>query len=158
MHTLSAWFTKNPVAANLLMGLILIAGYFTVKTIRIEGFPALPPSSVSISTVYPGASAEQIDRSVTRKIETALEGMPGVKKSWSTSAEGMSLIGVQKVSGFDFDRFQNEIKTRVDSIPTMPQGAERPIITRDEFSVQALLVQVYGCHGCANPAESSARG
>ena len=145
MHTLSAWFTKNPVAANLLMGLILIAGYFTVKTIRIEGFPALPPSSVSISTVYPGASAEQIDRSVTRKIEKALEGMPGVKKSWSTSAEGMSLIGVQKVSGFDFDRFQNEIKTRVDSIPTMPQGAERPIITRDEFSVQALLVQVYGC-------------
>ncbi len=144
MHTITAWFTKNPVAANLLMLLVLVAGFFTVTSIRIEGFPALPPSSITISTIYPGASVEQVDRGVSRRIEKALEGMPGVKRISSASEEGMSTVTVQKVSRFDLDRFQNEIKTRVDAIFNLPQQAERPIITRDEFEVEALVVQVYG--------------
>lgn len=144
MHSLSAWFTKNPVAANLLMLLVLVAGFFTLQSIRIEGFPALPPSSVSITTVYPGASAEQVDRGVSRKIEKALEGMPGVKKIWSVSEEDLSTVTVQKNSRFDMDRFQNEIRTRVDAIASLPQQAERPVIAREEFNVEALLVQVYG--------------
>jgi multidrug efflux pump subunit AcrB len=144
MHALSSWFTKNPVAANLLMVVILVAGVFTLMSIRIEGFPALPPSSVTITTVYPGASAEQVDRGVSRKIEKALEGMPGIKKVSSFSEQGASSVWVQKVSRFDMDRFQNEIKARVDSIFNLPRLAERPIITRDEFNVEALLVQVYG--------------
>ena len=144
MHTLSAWFTKNPVAANLVMLLILIAGFFTLQSIRIEGFPAIPPSSITISTLYPGASAEQVDRGVSRKIEKALEGLPGIKKVSSHSEAGMSFVTVQKGSRFDMDRFQNEITTRIDSIFNLPQRAERPIISRDEFNVEALLVQVYG--------------
>lgn len=144
MHALSAWFTRNPVAANLLMLLVLIAGFFTIQSIRIEGFPALPPSSVTIETVFPGASAEQIDRGVSRKIEKALEGMPGIKKISSFSEENLSTVWVQKISRFNMDRFQNEIKTRVDAIGSLPQQAERPVITRDEFNVEALLVQVYG--------------
>jgi multidrug efflux pump subunit AcrB len=144
MHYLSSWFTRNPVAANLLMILILIAGYFTVTSIRIEGFPAIPPSSVSIETAYPGASAKQVDQSISRRIEMALEGMPGVKKVSSSSYEGYSLVRVQKVSQFDLDRFQNEIKTRIDSIDSFPGLVKQPVISRDEFSVEALIVQVYG--------------
>ena len=144
MHTLSAWFTRNPVAANLLMLLILIAGVFTLQSIRIEGFPALPTSSVTITTLYPGAGAEQVDRGVSRKIEKALEEMPGVKKIASFSEEGVSSIWVQKVSGFDMDRFQNEIESRVNAISNLPQSMERPVIVRDEFNIEALLVQVYG--------------
>ena len=144
MHALSAWFTRNPVAANLLMLLALIAGLFTIQSIRIEGFPSLPPSSVTITTLYPGTSAEQVDRGISRKIERALEDMPGVKKISSFSEEGVSSVWVQKVSGFDMDRFQNEIESRVNAIPSLPQLAERPIIARDEFNVEALLVQVYG--------------
>lgn len=144
MHALTAWFTRNPVAANLLMLLLVIAGVFTMTGIRIEGFPALPPSSVTVSTVYPGASAEQVDRGVSGRIERALEGMAGIKKIAASSTEGFSTVWVQKVSGYDLDRFQNDIKTRVDAIPNLPQMAERPIVARDEFSVSALLVQVYG--------------
>ncbi len=144
MHALSAWFVRNPVAANLLMGLALIGGLFTLQSIRIEGFPALPPSSVSVTTLYPGASAEQVHRGVSRRIEKALEGTPGVKKLTSLSSEFVSSVTVQKNSGFDFERFQNEVTSRVDSIYNLPRDAERPIVTRDEFTVEALLVQVYG--------------
>ncbi len=144
LHSMTAWFVRNPVAANLLMLLLILAGIFTITGIRIEGFPTLPPSSVSITANYPGATAQQVDQSVTRRIERSLEGMPGIKKVAAISEEGFSTIWIQKTSRYDLDRLQNDIKIRIDAIPNLPQQAERPVLTRDEFSVSALLVQVYG--------------
>lgn len=144
MHYLSAWFARNPMAANLLMMLALIAGTFALLDIRIEGFPGLPPSSVTITTAYPGADAEQVDLGISRKIESALEGMPGIKKIASFSSEAFSSIEVQKASGFDMDRFQDEIKSRIDGISNLPQRAERPVVVRDEITTRALLVQIFG--------------
>ena len=144
MHALSAWFTKNPVAANLLMFLVIVAGVFTLYSIRIEGFPAVPTNTVNIETAYPGASAEQVDEGITRKIEKALEGMPGIKKISSVSERAYSSVSVKKNSKTDIDRFKNDIQSRVDSIYNMPKRAERPLITRQEFNVMALIVQVYG--------------
>ncbi len=144
MHALTAWFARNPVAANLLMGLALIGGLFALQTTRIEGFPAIPPRSVTVTTVYPGASAEQVDRGVSRRVEQALRGVPGVKKVSSLSGQGFSSVSVEKKSGFGIERFQNEIGARIDSIFNLPERAERPRITRDEFDIEALVVQVYG--------------
>ena len=144
IHNLSAWFTKNPVAANLLMMLVLIGGFFTLQSMRIEGFPAIPPSSVTIVTAYPGASAEQVDRGVSRKIERSLEGMAGIKKISSFSEQGLSSVWVQKTRRFDLTRFQNEIQARVDALNSLPGQSERPLISRDEFNVEALVLQVYG--------------
>lgn len=144
MHKISEWFTHNPVAANLLMLLILISGYFTATSIRIEGFPAIPVNSITISTIYAGADSEQVDQSISRLMERALEEAPGVKKISSYSLDGYSSVTVIKETGFDIDRFQNEIKTRIDSISNLPANAERPVIYRDEFTIEALIVQVYG--------------
>ena len=144
MHALSAWFTRNPVAANLVMLLTLVAGFFTLTEIRIEGFPALPPQSVTVFTAAPGATPKQIDVNISQRIVKSLEGMAGVKRSSSVSSQSISTVTVEKVSGYDMDRFQNEIQSRVDSIAGLPQSAERPTVTRDEFSVEALIVQVYG--------------
>ncbi len=144
MHTLSAWFTKNPVAANLIMLFVLIGGYFSLTEIRIEGFPALPPQSVTVHTVYTGVTPEQIDRSISQRILRELEGMPGIKRTSAVSSQGYSMVTVEKTTDIDINRFQNEIQSRIDSIPDFPQHAERPTITRDEFSVEAMVVQIYG--------------
>ena len=69
MHAMTGWFIRNPVAANLMMALILFLGVMAVFTIRIEGFPRIPPDSIQITTEYNGATAEQVDELVTRKIE-----------------------------------------------------------------------------------------
>lgn len=144
MHYLSNWFTKNPVAANLMMILILVAGYLSFNSIRIEGFPKIAPDSVTISVAYPGASPEQVDQSVSQKIEKSLEGLPGTKRTTSFSGDSYGFVNVQKEPGYNFDRFVEDIKTRVDAIYNLPQQAERPIITRDEFKFPALIVQVFG--------------
>ncbi len=144
MHTLTSWFIRNPVAANLMMVLILAAGWLTVSSIRIEGFPKLPADSLEISTVYPRAHVEQVDQQVTLKIEKAIEGLAGVKKVTSVSSEGFSSIRVQRIEGFDLDRLSGDIRTRLDEIYGLPERAERPVIKRNDFDLAALIVQLYG--------------
>ncbi len=144
MHQLTAWFTRNPVAANLLMLLILLAGFLTLSGMRIESFPRIPPRSITISVVYPGATAAQVDEGVTQKIEQALEGLPGVRRTYSVSEEGLASVVVEKNTGHDLQRLLEDSKTRLDGIVGFPATAERPFITRDEFSIFGLIVQVAG--------------
>ncbi len=144
MHQVSAWFVRNPVAANLLMMLILLAGSLTVLDMRIESFPRIPPRSITISVVYPGATAAQVDEGVTRKIEQALEGLSGVRRTYSVSEEGFASVVVEKNTGYDLQRLLEDSKTRIDGIVGFPATAERPHVTRDEFSIFGLIVQVAG--------------
>jgi multidrug efflux pump subunit AcrB len=144
MHLLTRWFIHNPVAANLIMVLILVAGALTLTSIRIEGFPKLPADSLQITTVFAGAYAEQVDRQITQKIEKALEGMPGIKKIHATSLEGLSSVVVQKREGYDLRQLQDDVRMGLDEIENLPQEAERAIISRNDFDFPALIVQLYG--------------
>jgi len=144
MTTLSHWFTRNPVAANLLALLVILGGMFTLWGIRIEGFPQIPPTTLSIDVAYPDSSAGQVDEGISRKIEKSLEGVAGIKKTTAISYEGASQVLVQKETGTNMNRLLNDVKSRVEGIDNLPVKAERPIVSLDEFKDFALLVQVYG--------------
>ncbi|MCF6262949.1 MAG: efflux RND transporter permease subunit [Xanthomonadales bacterium] len=126
------------------MLLIIIAGALTLSNIRIEGFPKLPADSLQIDTTFVGAYTEQVDQQITQKIEKALEGLAGVKKIQSTSLEGISSIMVQRNEGHGLQRLQDDIRARMDSIYNLPQAADKPVITRNDFDFPALIVQLYG--------------
>ncbi len=145
MHKIVEWFIRNPVATNLIAFLIIVSGLTTILSIRIETVPSTPPTIISIKTVCPGANAELVDRSVSRRIEKALEGTPGLRKISSFSSENLSVVKAKRLQNFDIDRFQNEIKTRIDAINNLPAFSERPSIFREEvYKIPAIYVQVYG--------------
>jgi len=144
MHALTRWFIHNPVAANLIMLLIIIGGIFTLLSMRIEGFPKLPADSIQIETAFADAYTEQVDLQITQKIEKALEGLPGVKKIQSTSLEGLSSIQIQKNEGYRLQRLLDDIRLRLDGIDNLPQEADKPIISRNDFDFPALIVQLFG--------------
>lgn len=144
MHGMIKWFIRNPVAANLIMLLILIGGALTIWSMRIEGFPKLPADAIHIETTFAGAYAEQIDRQITQKIEDALEGTPGVQKIQSASLESYSSIRVQKKGGYDLERLLDDVRIRLDGIYNLPRQAEKPVISRNDFDFPALIVQLYG--------------
>lgn len=144
MSILINWFIRNSVAANLLMLFILVAGGLSLSGMRIEGFPKIPADSISINVSYSGASAEQISEGVTQKIEHAIQGLAGVNKITSFSFEDYSEVTIQKKSGYDLERLLGDIKIQIDHISELPQGAQRPVITRNEFSFPSMTFQVYG--------------
>lgn len=144
MHALTGWFIRNPVAANLIMVFILISGALSLWGIRIEGFPRIPPDTISISVGYPGATAEQVDDAVTGRIEEAVSGLQGVRRITSFTAEGYGVVLLQAKGGYRLDRLIEDARARVDAITDLPERAERPQIVRDEFDFPAMIVQIYG--------------
>lgn len=144
MHFLTSWFIRNPVAANLMMMLILYLGVSTALNMRIEGFPRVPADSVLITINYPNASAAQVDELVTRKIERALQGMEGVRSITSYSENDFSSISVRRSGGINLDRLLNKIRLRIDGISNLPSAARRPVIETTAFDFPALYVNLHG--------------
>lgn len=149
MHSLTAWFIRNPVAANLLMALILFLGAQTALSIRIEGFPRIPPESVEITVEYPDATAAQVDQLVTQKIEQALEGLEGVRSITSQSGNGYTNVSVRRAGGEKLQAVLDRVRIRIDRLTDLPNQARRPVIEASGFDFPALYVNL---HGAADPA------
>ena len=144
MHALTGWFIRNPVAANLLMGFILFLGIMTLLSIRIEGFPKVPPEGIEISTVFEGATAQQVDELVTRKIEQALEGLPGARSISSVSSNESSNVSVRRAGGQDLQILLDKIRLKIDGIVDFPAGVKRPVIETNGFDTPALYLNIFG--------------
>jgi len=155
MHALTGWFIRNPVAANLLMVLILFLGVQTLLTIRIEGFPRVPPESVEITIEYPGATAAQVDELITQKVEQALEGVRGMRSVTSRSSNGFAEISVRRAGGEDLQDVLDRVRVRMDRLTDLPSQARRPVIEASGFDLPALYVNL---HGNTDPATLRALG
>ncbi|KZN58751.1 hypothetical protein N473_04770 [Pseudoalteromonas luteoviolacea CPMOR-1] len=142
MSWLTKWFIDNTVAANLLMFAIIASGVLAMGQLRVESFPQIPPSAISVSVSYPGGSAEQIDKGVTQRIEEAVSDVAGVKQVISESSEGTSTVTIRKTTDTDIDQLLSEVRERVNAIVGFPTLAERPIVSKDEFTNLAAFVIV----------------
>ncbi|WP_172379186.1 efflux RND transporter permease subunit [Vibrio sp. Vb339] len=144
MSWMTKWFINNPVAANLLMMAIVISGLLAFGQLRVESFPQIAPSSVSITVAYPGGTAQQIDESVTQRIEESISGIAGIKQITSQSSAGVSRVVVRKTSSTDLDKLLDNIRNQVNAINGFPVQAERPQVVRNEFTNLAAFVVVSG--------------
>ncbi|CAH6814141.1 AcrB/AcrD/AcrF family protein [Vibrio chagasii] len=144
MSWVTKWFINNPVAANLLMMAIVISGVLAFAQLRVESFPQIAPSSISITVAYPGGTAQQIDESVTQRIEESISGIAGIKQITSQSSAGMSRVVVRKTSSTDLDKLLDDIRNQVNAINGFPVQAERPQVVRNEFTNLAAFVVVSG--------------
>ncbi|MHA7777352.1 efflux RND transporter permease subunit [Roseibium sp. M-1] len=144
MTRLTNWFLRNPVAANLLMVFLLVAGIVSMLTVRIEGFPKIPADMITVTTVLPNAYTAQVDAQITLKIEKALEDLENVKSIQSVSAPGTSVISIRKTNGTDLQKLLDKVRLKVDGIYDLPKDARRPVIDTNAYDMPALYVQVYG--------------
>ena len=63
------WFVSNPVAANLLLMLVIVLGVWQLTTLRKEAFPSMDPHSINVSVSYSSGSAQQAEEGLAIKIE-----------------------------------------------------------------------------------------
>lgn len=144
MHALSSWFIRNPVAANLVMIFIIVAGLQSIIDMRVEGFPQIPTDIVEIDTNFPGATPAQVDQLVTLRIEETLRDLEGVRSITSRSREGRSSIDVRKTAAQDLDALAEEIRLRVDGIEGLPDNARRSIIDTEGWLGSAVYITLHG--------------
>ena len=140
MHKIIKWFVENSVAANLLMVLVLVAGLVTIPRTMMEIFPISLPDVVTVTIAYPGASPEEVEKSITTKIEEKIQGIESIKKIRSVSSENLSLINIELLPGQDISKSLDIIKTQVDGITSLPEEAERPVI--NQLSIQSKVISI----------------
>ncbi|WP_440877491.1 efflux RND transporter permease subunit [Thalassotalea sp. PLHSN55] len=139
-----AWFTRNSVAANLLMVIILLGGFISYQGINKKMFPEFNPNSIQVVVPHLGASPEEVEQSVILNIEDSLEDIQGIKRITSTANEGMGMVNIELQSGYSLEEKLNEVQMQVDSITTFPEQTEKPIITKLEFTSQVMWLSVSG--------------
>jgi len=144
MNRLIQWFVENPIAANLLMVLILIGGGINIMKLDREVFPAVSPDSLSISVPYPGAGPKEVEDQIVKRVETAVFDLEGIKKIESSARQGRGSVTIEVQNGYDTQRLLNNVKTRVDAITTFPADVERPEVQENKHKIQVLSVGVYG--------------
>ena len=126
-----AWFTHNPVAANLLMLVILVSGIVSAMHIRKEFFPEFATGTIHISILFPGAAPEDVEQGVVVKVEEALQGIDGIKEITASAHEGLAALQVGVLNGYSIDTVMDRIKSKVEAITTFPDEAEKPVITEE---------------------------
>lgn len=123
-----ATFARHPVAANLLMVTLLLLGVWALGKLNVQFFPDFEVEVVTVSTVWPGASAEDVEASVTLPLEQALRTTAQLDKLTSTSSEGVSVIRLEFPEGSDMGTATRRVGALVEAVRQLPAEAERPQI------------------------------
>lgn len=124
-----AWFTRNDVAANLLMISLLLAGISTLFLgIPLEVFPTMEMQRVNVNVTLRGSTPEDVEKGVSIRIEEAVQDLEGIERISSVSSEGRSRVSIDIEPDYDARELLTDIKSRVDAINTFPAEAEKPII------------------------------
>ena len=142
--SLAALGVRNPVMANLAMVCILVAGFLAAKNMVRETYPAFSIDHIAIEVAYPGASAEDVERSITIKIEEAIAGLADFREVSSNSSEGGCSVWVALRTGADNARIMKEIQDEVGRITTFPAGAEDPVVSEWLVRNQVINIAIRG--------------
>ena len=135
---------NNPVAANLLMIVVLLLGMASVNNLTKEVFPTFPSETITITVPYPGSSPEEVEAGIVRIVEEELQDLVGVKEISSVAREGSGTITVLMEPGTPMSRALVQIKTRVDGISSFPANAEEPIVDEVLRRTRAMNLTVFG--------------
>ncbi len=131
-YGLIGWFTKNPVAANLLMLFIIVAGAISAFTISKDMFPRTDRNIVQVSAVYPGAAPVEVEKGVILPIESALQGLSGIKEMRSKASRDVASIELDIEPSQDINEVMARIEDRISSILNFPDDLEKPSVSKFE--------------------------
>ncbi len=122
-------FIHRPVLALVVSFLIIIAGLQAVRSLNVRQYPRSENATVTVTTVYVGASAELVRGFITTPLERAIAAADGIDYIRSESAQGVSTINVRLRLNYDATRALSEISSKVDQVRgDLPPEAEIPVI------------------------------
>ena len=136
----TALFVRRPILAFVLNALIVIAGLAGLLGADVRELPDVDRPVVTVSTDYPGASPETIDREVTAVIEGAVGRTAGVNTISSTSRFGSSRVTVEFRDDIDLDVAATDLRDAVARVSNnLPDDAEVPRVVKSDADSDAIL-------------------
>lgn len=139
-----AWMAGNPVAANLLMLILIIGGLVTASMITQEVFPEYDLDIVDVSVHYPGASPEEVEKGIILALEEEIRSLDDVERVTAVAEEGRARITVELLSGANANKTLQDIKNGIDRVTSLPDDVERPLISLQTRKREVVRLALYG--------------
>jgi multidrug efflux pump len=131
---------QRPVLAFVISALLVVFGVLGYERLPVRELPKIDYPIVSISTTYPGASAEVVDNEITERIESVINGIEGVKTIRSRSREGRSQVSVEFEIDRDIDAASNDVRDRVGRLSdNLPDEADLPEISKVDADSSPIM-------------------
>lgn len=144
MRELIKGFIKYPTWSNVIVASAMLFGLIAVLNMRTSFFAELENNTIGITVIYPGASPEEIELGVIRKIEDNLKGLRGIDRFTSISQENMASINVEVFRQEDMDAVFQDVKNAVDRISSFPAGIEPVVVAKNPSLEFVLGFGIYG--------------
>ncbi|MFA7432789.1 MAG: efflux RND transporter permease subunit [Gemmobacter sp.] len=145
MRNLPELFTRRPVLSTVFGALILLVGIFGLLNLQVRQYPEVEETVVTITTVYPGASAELIQGFITAPIAASVSTTENVDYVTSASRPSVGTVTVQMQLGADPDIALTEVMSKVQEVRSrLPADAEDPVIVKGtgmQFAIMYLAFQ-----------------
>lgn len=143
---LSSWAISNKSTVAVITFIVILGGYLSYTSMPRENFPEIIVPQIYIATPYPGNSALDVEKLITKRLEKEINAITGVDKITSTSIQGFSSINVE----FNFDISPSEallkVKDKVDiamANKDFPKDLpSEPSITEMNFSEQMPIMNI----------------
>lgn len=123
-------FARHPVAANLLMAILIILGSYSLVKLNRQFFPNFALDYITVRVVWPGASAEDVEQSITVPLEQALRTVDGAEEMTSTSTRGLSLVVIEFEEGSEMGVALDDVKQFVSNVRHLPSDSEDPVVKK----------------------------
>src|SRR5258705_6979801 len=148
MQKLAEICIKRPVFATMLILALMVLGVDAYRKLGVDLFPKVEFPIVTVSTQLRGASPEEVETQVTKRIEEAVNTISGIDDLRSNSFEGISLVTVQFVLDKDAEVAAQEVRDKVSQIVSqLPKDATQPVIDKIATDASPVLTLVVASGG-----------
>ena len=139
---MSRFFIDRPIFACVLAILLMLAGLLSIFTMSVSQYPSIAPPTITVSAVYPGASAKTAEDSVTQIIEQQMKGLDGLYYMSSTSASnGAVSVSLNFKSGTNPDIAQVQVQNKLQAgITLLPQAVQQQGVTVNKSGRTFMMV------------------
>ena len=138
-----AYFAGNPIAANLLMLLIVVAGVVSGLRLPVQSYPSFESRVVTVTVRSPGSSPKEVEEDINRRVEESLIGLPGVERVVATATEGVGRISIELATFANADTVLRDVQSALDGMENFPPiNAEQPEVEFRRLTNEVMTLAV----------------
>ncbi len=147
-------FVRNPVKVS--VGVLLAALFGTIALLRMpmQLTPEVQVPTITVTTDWPGASPQEVEREIIQEQEEQLKGVEGMTKMTSESTDSRGTITMEFIVGIDMSEALLKVNTRLQQVPEYPEDSDEPIIATSSASDRPIAWFILSQ---LNPSDESVR-
>lgn len=138
--SLSSTCIKRPVFATVMNIVLILVGCIGLVYLGVRDYPSVDPPIISVSTSFPGANADVIETQITEPLESAINGIPGIRSLTSQSRDGRSFITIEFELEVDLETAANDVRDKVSgAMRRLPKDIDAPTVSKADADAQPIF-------------------